>query len=75
MDSKKLGASSVEHDEGNLSINVDELPYGPSGFRGIFSSSYVAMCAGFATLGGMLFGYEYVFPATTTMTLISFEFL
>lgn len=30
------------------------------GFRGIFSSRYVALCAAFSAIGGMLFGYEYV---------------
>lgn len=32
------------------------------GFRGIFTSHYVALCAAFSALGGFLFGYEYVFP-------------
>lgn len=51
-------------------------PYGPAGkylrcdlamsrlhtqgFKGLFSNYYVAMCAAFATIGGLLFGYEYV---------------
>ncbi|KAI4101881.1 MAG: hypothetical protein L6R37_004702 [Teloschistes peruensis] len=32
--------------------------YGPSGFRGVFNSSYAALCAAFAALGGMVFGYD-----------------
>lgn len=28
------------------------------GFRGIFASRYVALCASFAAIGGLLFGYE-----------------
>jgi hypothetical protein len=28
------------------------------GFMGIFASKYVFLCAAFATMGGMLFGYE-----------------
>lgn len=32
--------------------------YGPAGLRGIFSSPYVAACAAFSTLGGLLFGYD-----------------
>lgn len=28
------------------------------GFRGIFASRYVALCAAFAAIGGLLFGYE-----------------
>lgn len=34
--------------------------YGPAGIRGIFQSRYVFAAAAFATLGGTLFGYEYV---------------
>lgn len=32
--------------------------YGPAGFRGLFSSPYVAACAAFSALGGLLFGYD-----------------
>lgn len=28
------------------------------GFRGIFASRYVVLCAAFAAIGGLLFGYE-----------------
>lgn len=28
------------------------------GFRGIFASRYVTLCAAFAAIGGLLFGYE-----------------
>lgn len=34
------------------------------GFKGLFSNYYVAMCATFATIGGLLFGYEYVSVST-----------
>lgn len=30
-----------------------------SGFRGIAASRYVAVCASFSAIGGLLFGYEY----------------
>lgn len=59
-DSKDFDASSTFHEEGQHTLNLDELSYGPPGIRGVFSSSYVALCAGFATIGGLLFGYEYV---------------
>src|SRR6266511_4374394 len=32
--------------------------YGPPGFRGLFTNSYVLTCAAFSTLGGLLFGYD-----------------
>ncbi len=40
--------------------SLDRLrePYGPPGFGGLFSSSYVALCASFSALGGLLFGYD-----------------
>ena len=35
-------------------------PYGPSGFRGLFSNYYATSCAAFAALGGLIFGYDQV---------------
>ncbi|KAI9722624.1 MAG: hypothetical protein M1812_001555 [Candelaria pacifica] len=32
--------------------------YGPPGFRGLFTSHYVALCAAFSAIGGLLFGYD-----------------
>ncbi|KZF24347.1 putative MFS monosaccharide transporter [Xylona heveae TC161] len=32
--------------------------YGPPGFRGLFSSTYVALCAISCAVGGLLFGYD-----------------
>lgn len=38
-------------------INQRE-PYGPPGFRGLFTNHFAALCAGFAAIGGLLFGYD-----------------
>ena len=38
----------------------DREPYGPSGFAGLFSNYYATLCAAFAALGGMIFGYDQV---------------
>lgn len=32
--------------------------YGPAGVRGLFSNSYVLLCAACSTLGGLMFGYD-----------------
>lgn len=32
--------------------------YGPAGFRGLFGNSYATLCASFAAIGGMVFGYD-----------------
>ena len=32
--------------------------YGPPGLRGLFTNPYVALCAAFSTLGGLVFGYD-----------------
>ena len=32
----------------------------PSGFGGLFSNYYASLCAAFAALGGMIFGYDQV---------------
>ncbi|KAH8646356.1 general substrate transporter [Xylariales sp. PMI_506] len=53
-----MANATVEHEEQYADLNLGELSYGPSGFRGVFASSYVAMCAAFATIGGLLFGYD-----------------
>lgn len=43
-----------------------------SGFRGLFSSPYVAMCAAFAAIGGLLFGYD---QGVISVTLVMDHFL
>ena len=32
--------------------------YGPSGFRGLLGNSYATLCAAFAAIGGIIFGYD-----------------
>ncbi|KAJ6285294.1 general substrate transporter [Bipolaris maydis] len=47
-------------------------PYGPAGFSGLFTNPYVAMCAAFATIGGLLFGYD---QGVISVTLVMDQFL
>ncbi|KAF9700917.1 hypothetical protein EKO04_000455 [Ascochyta lentis] len=47
-------------------------PYGPGGFKGLFANHYVAMCATFATIGGLLFGYD---QGVVSVTLVMDQFL
>lgn len=46
--------------------------YGPSGFKGIFVNSYAALCAAFAAIGGMVFGYD---QGVVSVVLVMPQFL
>ncbi|KAF5596645.1 monosaccharide transporter [Fusarium subglutinans] len=64
----ECGATTEEH----VGINTSLEPYGPSGFRGLFSSPYVAACAAFSAIGGLLFGYD---QGVISVTLVMGHFL
>lgn len=46
--------------------------YGPPGFRGVFTNYYAALCAAFAAIGGMIFGYD---QAVVSVILVMPRFL
>lgn len=46
--------------------------YGPPGFRGVLSNSYAALCAAFAALGGLIFGYD---QGVVSVILVMDQFL
>ncbi|KAL6352595.1 hypothetical protein LRP88_13061 [Fusarium phalaenopsidis] len=66
----KYHVATQEH----VSIPIDSEvePYGPAGFRGLFSSPYVALCAAFSAIGGLLFGYD---QGVISVTLVMDHFL
>ncbi|KAI4216904.1 MAG: hypothetical protein LQ351_000853 [Letrouitia transgressa] len=47
-------------------------PYGPPGFRGLFVGYYATLCAAFAALGGMIFGYD---QGVVSVVLVMPQFL
>lgn len=46
--------------------------YGPPGLRGVFTNYYVALCAAFAAIGGMIFGYD---QGVVSVVLVMPQFL
>ncbi|POS70081.1 hypothetical protein DHEL01_v211526 [Diaporthe helianthi] len=68
-------AADVAHQESALKTETAAVviePYGPSGFRGIFATRYVSLCAAFSAIGGFLFGYD---QGVISVTLTMDEFL
>lgn len=68
-------SADVAHQESALKTETAAIviePYGPSGFRGIFATRYVTLCAAFSAIGGFLFGYD---QGVISVTLTMDEFL
>ena len=59
----------VHHAE---ALGKERQPYGPSGFRGILAGHYAALCAAFAALGGLVFGYD---QGVVSVVLVMPQFL
>lgn len=70
-------ANKLEHTENpgvhsSGAVWESRQTYCQPGFRGLFSSSYVVLCASFATLGGLLFGYD---QGVVSVILVEDQFL
>ncbi|KAF2835788.1 general substrate transporter [Patellaria atrata CBS 101060] len=60
VDSVKPGKTEVEVvPKHNADAMWNNRPtYGPPGLKGLLTSRYVALCAAFSAMGGLLFGYD-----------------
>ena len=64
MSKEILKEGAMDGDNGQAFIHHSEAvwkhreSYGPPGFKGVFMNSYATLCAAFAAIGGMIFGYD-----------------
>ncbi|KAL9603804.1 MAG: hypothetical protein Q9219_000913 [cf. Caloplaca sp. 3 TL-2023] len=63
------GQTFIHHAE---AVWHEREPYGSPGFGGLLISSYAALCAAFAALGGMVFGYD---QGVVSVVLVMPQFL
>ncbi|KAL6714514.1 hypothetical protein ACLMJK_007939 [Lecanora helva] len=76
---KAMGKEALpKQDEGTIFVHHSEAvwdhreTYGPPGFRGVFMNSYAALCAAFAAIGGLIFGYD---QGVVSVVLVMPQFL
>lgn len=78
FDEQKKGQDVAIHDDQVENITINNVPpqqrqaYCEPGFKGIFASQYVVLCATFSALGGLLFGYD---QGVVSVILVEEQFL
>lgn len=75
LDDQKKDLSVHDDQIESISTNIppgNREPYCQPGFRGIFASQYVVLCAAFSAMGGLLFGYD---QGVVSVILVEQQFL
>ncbi len=69
ISTQNTGDIFIHHSE---AVWIHRDTYGPPGFKGVFTNYFAALCAAFAAIGGLIFGYD---QGVVSVVLVMPQFL